>query len=187
MRDPLIKQSPDGTFGEPKLPGTSKQHRIFYTTTKDFEHFDETKLLFDPGCSCIDAFILKDGSSGYLLFFKDERGNEADEKLNPNWQNIRMALSNNMYGPYGNITGPITSNGEGEWHNEGPCAVKFKDEYFLFYDHHSGDTYFGAVKSDDLKEWSDISHKMNFPDGTKHGSIIKVNKIYLEKLLEVEY
>ena len=47
-------------------------------------------------------------------------------------------------------------------------------EYYVFYDHHSGENYFGAVKSKDLKSWVDVSEKMSFPNGFKHGSIIRV-------------
>lgn len=171
----------DGTFGPPEKPHTSKQHRIFYVTTKDFENFSGPKLLFDPGYSCIDAYLLKDGK-GYLLFFKDERYNDS-EVFTPAHQNIRMARGKNPYGPFGLISEPITGKGPGKWHNEGPCAIKLRDEYFVFYDHHSGDTYFGAVVSRDLKIWVDVSEKMNFPKGFKHGSIIRVPKRIVANLL----
>jgi hypothetical protein len=176
----------DGTFGEPELPDTTRQHRIFYTTTRDFEDFAETKLLFDPGYSCIDAFILKDSNRRYLLFYKDERGNDAEESSDPNWQNIRMARADNPYGPYAGITERITGDGPGEWHNEGPCAVKKGSEYFVFYDHHSGQTYYGAVKSTDLENWTDISEGLSFPPGTQHGSIIRIEAVCLDGLLGVE-
>ena len=164
----------DGTFGPPELPHTSKQHRIFYVTTKDFKDFSEAKLLFDPGYSCIDAYLLKDGDE-YLLFFKDERYNDL-EVFTPAHQNIRMARGKSPYGPFGSISEPITGKGPGKWHNEGPCAVKHRGEYYVFYDHHSGEEYFGAVKSENLKSWVDVSEKMNVPKGFKHGSIIRVPK-----------
>lgn len=171
----------DGTFGPPELPHTSKQHRIWYATTKDFVDVSKPKLLLDPGYSCIDAYLLKDGSK-YLLFFKDERYNDSDV-FTPAHQNIRMARGKSRYGTFGDITEPITGKGPGKWHNEGPCAVKLRDEYYVFYDHHSGEEYFGAVKSNDLKNWVDVSEKMNFPKGFKHGSIIRVPKKFVTKLL----
>lgn len=171
----------DGTFRPPELPHTSKQHRIFYVTTKDFKDFSEAKLLFDPGYSCIDAYLLKDGDE-YLLFFKDERYNDS-EVFAPAHQNIRMARGKSRYGPFGDITEPITGKGAGKWHNEGPCAVKLGGEYYVFYDHHSGETYYGAVKSRDLKNWVDVSEQMNFPKGLKHGSIVRVPKKVVTKLL----
>lgn len=164
----------DGSFPPPQFPHTSKQHRIWYVTTKDFENFSESKLLFDPGYSCIDAYLLQ-GCGQYLLFFKDERYNDSDV-FTPAHQNIRMARGKSRYGPFDSVSEPITGQGPGKWHNEGPCAVNRGDEYYVFYDHHSGETYFGAVKSTDLKNWVDVSEKMNFPKGFKHGHIICVPK-----------
>ncbi|MBP6758131.1 MAG: alpha/beta hydrolase fold domain-containing protein, partial [Flavobacterium sp.] len=46
-------------------------HRIYYTTTKDFKKFEKTKLLYEPGFNVIDASIVKDGK-GYTMFLKDE-------------------------------------------------------------------------------------------------------------------
>ncbi|HUW20320.1 MAG TPA: glycoside hydrolase family 43 protein [Sedimentisphaerales bacterium] len=172
----------DGTFPPAELPHTSKQHRIWYVTTKDFESLSEVKLLLDPGYSCIDAYLLKDGQE-YLLFFKDERYNDS-EVFTPAHQNIRIARSRSRYGLFGDISEPITGSGPGKWHNEGPCAVKAGDEYYVFYDHHSGETYYGAVKSRDLKNWVDVSEQIHFPKGLKHGSIIKVPKCVLTPLLE---
>jgi len=162
----------DGTFGEPDRPHTTKNHRIWYVTTKDFEQFSRPELLFEPGYSCIDAYLQPAGHE-YLLFFKDERYNDS-EVFTPAHQNIRMARGKSRYGPFGDISEPITGNGPGKWHNEGPCALKVGDTYYVFYDHHSGEEYFGAVKSKDLKNWQDISHKMHFPEGFKHGHIIRV-------------
>ena len=171
----------DGSVPPPELPETSKQHRIFYTTTKDFKTFTETRLLFDPGYSCIDAFIYEEGSQ-YYMFFKDERGNDAVE-YRPGWQNIRMAKATSPYGPFGEVSKPITGYGPGIWHNEGPCVLKEGPQYFLFYDHHSDNRYFGAARSTDLKRWTDISNRMSFPKDTRHGSIIKVKAECLNKVL----
>ncbi|MHC4499102.1 MAG: glycoside hydrolase family 43 protein [Planctomycetota bacterium] len=171
----------DGTFPPPELPHTSKQHRIWHVTTKDFETFTEPKLLLEPGYSCIDAYLIE-GDGGYLLFFKDERYNDS-QVVTPAHQNIRMARSKSRCGPFGDISEPITGQGPGKWHNEGPCVVKHKGEYYVFYDHHNGQTYFGATKSRDLKNWADVSDKMNFPKGFKHGSIIKVPRQLVTNLV----
>jgi len=171
----------DGTFPPPDLPQTSKQHRIWYVTTKGFKTFTEPKLLLDPGYSCIDAYLIA-GDGEWLLFFKDERYNDSDV-VTPAHQNIRIARSKSRYGPFGDISEPITGQGPGKWHNEGPCVVKHKGEYYVFYDHHSGQTYYGATKSADLKHWTDVSDKMNFPKGFKHGSIIRVPRSIVDTLL----
>jgi hypothetical protein len=43
----------------------------------------------------------------------------------------------------------------------------------------------GAVRSSDLKNWEDISGQINFTEGTRHGTVFKVPKDLLDKLLEV--
>jgi len=171
----------DGSFPAPEEPATSKQNRIFYVTTKDFKSFSEAKLLFDPGYSCIDAYLLKDGDE-YLLFFKDERGNNAEE-YHAGWQNIRFARGRSVYGPFGGVSGTITGKGKGKWHNEGPSVIKAGGEYYVFYDHHSGRAYYGAVKSSNLSKWEDVSEQMRFPADAKHGHIIRVPRGIVEGLL----
>ena len=75
-----------GRFPGADQPGSNeKNHRIYYTTTKDFKTFAATKLFFDPGFNVIDAIILKD-SGKYYLIFKDER-----EK--PVKKNLRLAVA----------------------------------------------------------------------------------------------
>lgn len=174
----------DATFPPPVEPGTTKNNRIFYVTTKDFETFAPTALFFDPGYSCIDAYLLKD-SDQYLLFFKDERDNNAD-KFNPEHQNIRFARAASPYGPFTDISPVITGKGPGTWHNEGPSAIKLENRYYVFYDHHGdpGPLYFGAVRSEDLIQWTDVSLQMSFPEGFKHGTIVRIPSSVLNELLQ---
>jgi len=164
----------DGTFPLPDRPDTSKQNRTFYVTTKDFKKFSQARLFFDPGYNCIDAYLLKDENE-YLLFFKDERGNDA-EVFNPEHQNIRFARGKSPFGPFGSISKTITGKGPGRWQNEGPSAIKVGNVYYVFYDHYKGTAppYYGAVKSTNLVDWVDVSEQMHFPGYCKHGSILPV-------------
>ena len=40
----------------------------------------------------------------------------------------------------------------------------------------------GAVRSKDLKNWEDISDKIEFPEGTRHGTVFKITVELLQKL-----
>ncbi len=40
----------------------------------------------------------------------------------------------------------------------------------------------GAVASTDLEHWNDISDKISFPQGTRHGTVFKVTKKEFSKL-----
>jgi len=42
----------------------------------------------------------------------------------------------------------------------------------------------GAVKSMDLENWTDISDQINFPDGTRHGTVFKISRSEFEILQE---
>lgn len=44
---------------------------MYYTTTKDFENFSETKLFVEPGFNVIDATIAKNENE-YFMIIKDE-------------------------------------------------------------------------------------------------------------------
>jgi hypothetical protein len=44
---------------------------------------------------------------------------------------------------------------------------------------------YGAVISRDLKNWEDISDKIHFPKGTRYGTIFRVTKPILTKLLQL--
>ena len=48
---------------------SSYNHRMYYVTTKKFEKFSKTKLLYDPGFNVIDATIVKDAVR-YVMFLK---------------------------------------------------------------------------------------------------------------------
>jgi hypothetical protein len=145
-------------------------HRIYYVTTKDFKTYSETKLLYDKGFNVIDATILPFGNK-YVMFMKDET-------LSPPEKNIKIAYSNNITGPYSSASKPITGN----FWAEGPTAIKINGKWIVYFDKYRDGKY-GAVESKDMKNWKDISDKISFPQGTRHGSVFKISKDELEILL----
>jgi len=57
------------------------------------------------------------------------------------------------------------------------------DEYLIYFDQYK-DKIYGAVKTKDFKTFTNITTKISVPNGHKHGTIIKVNKKVLKKLLQ---
>jgi len=145
-------------------------HRIYYTTTKDFEQFSSTKLLYEPGFNVIDATIQKDGDK-YVMFLKDET-------KEPVQKNIRIAYSENLKGPYSKASEPITGN----YWAEGPTAIKINEDWIVYFDKYK-DHQFGAITSKNLKDWKDISNEVKFPIGIRHGSVFKISKKEFKELL----
>ncbi|GEL10793.1 Acetyl esterase/lipase [Flavobacterium glycines] len=146
-------------------------HRIYYTTTKDFKTYAPTKLLYDPGFNVIDSSILKD-EKGYVMFLKDET------KL-PAQKNLKVAYSDKLTGPYSKASDPITGN----YWAEGPTAIKIDGKWMVYFDKYRDHKY-GAIKQTD-KGWEDVSEKMIFPSGIRHGSVFEVPKsIFLQLMKE---
>ena len=163
-----------GRFPETQKPGdTGYNHRIYCVTTKDFETFSETRLFYDRGFNVIDATLSRNGKK-YVMFVKDET-------IEPPQKNIRITNSDNLYGPYSAPSEPIT----GEYWAEGPTSVKAGDTWFVYFDKYR-ERKMGAVISKDLVNWEDISDRITFPAGTKHGTIFQVEQQVLDKLLNMQ-
>ena len=160
-----------GRFAAGDTSGDDKyNHRLYYVTTKDFKTFSETKLLYDQGFNVIDATIQKSGKQ-YVMFLKDET-------RKPPQKNIRIALSNHLANGYGKPSPPITGN----YWAEGPSAIKRGENWIVFFDKYTQHTY-GAVTSTDLKHWKDISDKIHFPKGARHGTVFVITIKEFDKLL----
>jgi len=159
-----------GRFPETDKTGNNGlNHRIYYVTTRDFQTFSETKLLFDGGFNVIDATILKANGKYYLIV--------KDETATPVKKNLRIAVSDDPEGPYANVSEPFTIS----W-VEGPSAIRIGDEYFVYFDHYRTPHYYGAVKSKDLKNWQDVSNQISFPKDHRHGTVIRVSEDVLKRL-----
>ncbi|MFT2007175.1 glycoside hydrolase family 43 protein [Pontibacter sp. 13R65] len=144
-------------------------HRMYYVTTKDFKTYSDTRLLYEPGFNVIDATIVKD-KNRFVMFLKDETREPAQK-------NLKVAFADNLTGPYSVAGPPITGN----YWAEGPTTLKLGDTWIVYFDKYR-DKAMGAVQSQDLQNWTDISDKISFPKGMRHGSIFKVTRSEFEKL-----
>jgi predicted GH43/DUF377 family glycosyl hydrolase len=137
-------------------------HRIYYVTTKDFKKFSKTGMLYDQGFNVIDATIVPDGKK-YIMFLKDETPRPVPQK------NIRIASSEKLTSGFSKPSVPITGN----YWAEGPTVTKIGKSWVVYFDKYR-DHQYGAVTSNDLKEWKDISDKIKFPSGVRHGTVFKI-------------
>lgn len=152
---------------EKGVEAEDNNHRMYYTTTKDFKTFTETKLFLDPNFSVIDAVIVKRAVRDYVLVLKDNTRPERD---------IKVAFAENPLGPWVNISKPFT-----EKFTEGPAVAKVKDGYLIYYDVYQKKKY-GASFTKDFKSFVSADSLISVPEGHKHGTILKVNKKYLRAL-----
>ena len=159
-----------GRFPVSEKTGDDKyNHRMYYTITKDFKTFTKAKLLYNQGFNVIDATIQKNGKQ-YIMFLKDET-------RNPPQKNLRIAISSKLKGAYSKPSLPIT----GDYWAEGPTVLKLRNQWIVYFDKYTLHTY-GAISSTDLVHWTDISEKISFPKGTRHGTVFTVSKAEFEKL-----
>lgn len=157
-----------GRFPSSEKTGDEKyNHRIYYTTTRDFKTFSKTKLLYDHGFNVIDATIVKRGNE-YIMILKDET-------RTPPQKNLRISKSSKLTGGYSKPSLPITGN----YWAEGPTILMLKDSCLVYFDKYTLHTY-GAVSSTDFVNWTDISDKITFPKGMRHGTVFTVSKSEFE-------
>lgn len=144
-------------------------HRMYYTTTKDFEDFTDTKLFLDPGFSVIDCVIVKRGTDDYVLVLKDN--------TRPN-RNISVAFGKDPLGPWEDFSEPFSG-----FLSEGPTVIEKDGEWIIYFDNY-GEKNYKAVRTTDFKEFQDITNEINLPEGHKHGTISTASKAIIEVLKE---
>ncbi len=142
-------------------------HRLYYTTTKDFKKFAPTKLFYDPGFSCIDATIVKRSKGDYVMVVKDNTRPE---------RNIKVAFASSPYGPWSEASEPFTAN-----FTEGPSTAKLGDTWYIYYDSYGSKNY-GAHKTKDFKKFWNQAGDVHFPVGHKHGTVFKASKQIIDAL-----
>ena len=146
-------------------------HRMYYVTTKDFQIFSKTQLLYDKGFNVIDASIVQDGKK-FIMFLKDET-------RYPPQKNLRTARSNKLTSGYSKPSAPITGN----YWAEGPTAINVNKKWIVYFDKYRDHKY-GAVASTDLVNWTDISDKIHMPPGIRHGTVFTISRNELAVLLK---
>ena len=154
-------------------------HRLYYTTTKDFKTFAPTKLMIDPGFSCIDATLVKRGNKDYVMVLKDNTRPERD---------IKVAFAKSPYGPWSKASEPFTGK-----MMEGPTTVKVtrkvgkteEDGWLIYYDRYRLFD-FGAHFTKDFVTFEDVSNQVHVPKLHKHGTIFEADETILNGLLNAK-
>lgn len=150
-------------------------HRMYYTTTRDFVAFAPTRVFYDPGFSVIDATFYSANGRHYLIV--------KDETRYPPKKHLQIAESDDLRGPFKALSAPFTP--PGLW-VEGPTAIKIGNDIMLYYDAYQRNHY-GAMRSRDLKTWEDVTPKLILPDEgsevrMRHGTALEVPTAIVARL-----
>ena len=165
----------DHPGGDKTRDGTVANHRHYFTTTRDFQKFSDTRLFYDPGFNSIDGTVVRAGER-WLLVFKDETKAPKPQK------NIRLAWGDSMTGPYGPASEAISPN----W-VEGPSMLRTPDGgWYLYFDAYTRKRYEG-MHSADLKTWKPITGRLKFPKGIRHGTMFAVSREVYTKLAALSH
>lgn len=161
-----------GRFPETEGAGDDRwNHRIYSVTTRDFQTFSETRLFYDGGFNVIDATLFERAGKHYLVV--------KDETLKPVKKHLRIAVGDSAEGPFGPAGAPFT----GDW-VEGPSVVAVGDDVLVYFDHYAKPQYYGAVRSRDLNQWEDLTPRLSFPMGVRHGTVTRVASSVMQGLLQ---
>ncbi len=152
---------------EKGLEADSNNHRMYITSTNDFEIFDKTTLFFNPGYSVIDATVIKRNNNDYVMVFKDNTRPE---------RNLKVAFANNPTGPWTNISKPFTDK-----FTEGPTVLKVKNKWIIYFDSYDKGIY-EAVETTDFVNFKNITEQVVVPKGHKHGTIVTVSRKFVNQL-----
>jgi PelA/Pel-15E family pectate lyase len=142
--------------------GKGRNHRIYYVTTKDFKSYSQAAVFYDGGFNVIDATVVQDGQR-FVMIVKDETELPTVKK------HLRLATSDKAVGPYSAASPAFTK----DW-VEGPTVLKLGQEWIVYYDEYRDHRY-GALKTRDWRTWEDVSSKLEFPKGMRHGTAFSVS------------
>ena len=154
------KSSASGATGAPD------NNRIYCTATRDFKTFSETKLLYDPGFSVLDATLFPEKGRFYLAFRDDTVSR------------LRTAVADNPEGPFSKPSGIIEADGA-----DGPTLFRLGGQNIACL-YVASDRRCGAVKTSDMEHWEDISAGMFLPPGCEQGTVLELPGDRLKPFLQ---
>jgi hypothetical protein len=151
------------------IEAEDNNHRMYYTTTRDFITFSKAALFYDPGFSVIDAVIVKMEKGKYVLVLKDNTRPERD---------LKIAFATKATGPYVDCSPAITNH-----LTEGPTTAHIGKDWLIYYDAY-GDKKYSAIKTSNFKNFTDMTQQVSIPAGHKHGTIFKTTTKILQSLIQ---
>jgi hypothetical protein len=155
---------------EEKLEEGEASNVLLSITTRDFVSFTEPKIFYDPKYNCPDGSLLQVGEE-YKMVFRDGR---------PDQDNLRISSAPALNVKWSDPTNPI-ANVKGA---ESLSAVKLGDDWLIYFYQPQNNLSYGALRSRDFAQWEDVSGQMSFPQGMRHGSVMRIPDLELDVLLK---
>lgn len=155
--------------------GRTAGHRLYISRTADLKTFTEAKLFLDQGFNCIDGMMVFDpqGSSRarngrWLMVLKNEL------EVKDGGKNLRLTTAPADFSkPWAPVSKPMAGPGSsirGNEMAEGPSLLKWKGQWFLYWDAFANGHYCLAT-STDLETWTDRTAELKLPPHPRHGTV----------------
>lgn len=159
--------------------------RTLYVTSKDLKTFSAApQKLFGWDMGTIDVFI-RHAQGKYWSIIKDETYPALDW---PTGKTIRIASSDNLLGPYTDLSPPLSPN-----FREAPMLIPSPNgkAWYLYYEQYPGVSYGLSVADNLAGPWYQISGYTFFADWDKyampaqlrHGSMLTISRQEYKKLV----
>lgn len=173
----------DGTKEDPERYWASQ--RTLYVTSKDLKNFsDIPKRFLDWEMGTIDVNIRK-AEGKYWTIIKDETYPTLDWVTG---KTIRIASSDNLLGPYKDLSAPISPN-----FREAPMLIPSPNgkAWYMYYEQYPGISYGLSVAGKLDGPWYQISgytffadwDKYSMPAKVRHGCMITISKDQYDSLV----
>lgn len=156
----------------PETLGTASNennHRLYAFRTRDFKTIGPARLYYDPGFVVIDAAIFQTGKR-YAMVVKNETLTRPAKYL-------FLTYAESLDGPW---TAPSDRISGEDW-AEGPSPMPIGTWWYIYFDKYRKPSY-GAIRSNDLTRWEDVSDRLTFPDGARHGTAFRAPRNIVDRL-----
>lgn len=163
-----------GRFPETEATGDKDEtrrlnHRLYATSTTDFETYTPTRLFYDGGFNVIDGTMVDLGTR-VAMIVKDETRWPMPKK------HLRVTFAAGPGGPWSAAGPPFTP----DW-VEGPTVLRVGDRWLVYFDEYTRKRY-GAMRTADFIKWEDISSRITFPAGMRHGTALAAPRTIVDAL-----
>ena len=146
-------------------------HRVYCTTTTDFENFSPTRLYFNSPYTSIDAAVVQDPlTKEYIMVIKDD----------PEYVDMHVTRTRSMAEGFPTRMASAISD---DYNKEGPSPLFVnKTDLLVFFDYYYQHQYGAFLSQDHGDTWEDVTSQIEMPEGMSHGTAIRVSRKVVEKL-----
>lgn len=148
-------------------------HRIYCTTTADFETFSPTRLYFNSPYTSIDAAVVQDPlTKEYIMVIKDD----------PDALDMHVSRTGSMAEGFPTRMASAIHDSDNK---EGPSPLFINDtDLIVFFDRYRKHKYGAVLSRDHGDTWEDVTSQIEMPEGMSHGTAIRVDCKVVDRLIE---